>query len=91
MIGPCGTTLVFFFFFNLTLQKDEYQNFYKVQGPMPNKKNCRDQGQNMMKVQGLMTHLSLAFKMVSLELTTVFSVGKGEKHAGTSFGNDRRI
>jgi len=29
---------------------------------MPNKKKCRDQSQNLMKVQGLMTHLNQEIK-----------------------------
>ena len=33
---------------------DQYQYFYKVQGPMSNKKKCRDQCQYFYKVQGPM-------------------------------------
>jgi len=32
---------------------DQKQNFYIVQGPIPNIKKCRDQCQNWVKVQGL--------------------------------------
>jgi len=59
MIGPCGTPLVFVF--NLDLTEGPKPKFLQSARTNAKQKKCRDQYQNMMKVQRTMTYLRLYF------------------------------
>lgn len=56
MIGPRGTPLVFFF--NRKLTEGPMPILLQSAGTETKQKKCRDKCQNMVKLQGLMTHLN---------------------------------